>query len=435
MLRTIVLTLSAAILSSQALAAFPIYSLALEGDSVPGVGNITRIDNIVLNSLGQWYVEADTDLADSDADQVLVGGFQNSAFALAFQENQPLTSPPGASLDTFDDITLNDSGNLGWNLFLDGTTGSSDDSGIYFNDQLIIQESDVEPAIEAGTVYKGFFGAKINNANQMLIMSSVDAPSIASTTDRAIMRVDNLGGVPTRTAIAKEGDEPFAGRFITDFGTGPHQWAFNDSGSVMYRGDVDGDSADDTFFAIDGVVVAREGDASPVAGRNYGSLSSQSVDLNNNGDYIFKADLDGDTATDDMIVKNGVKFIQTGDLLPNGFILTSIGTGTGSLSMDDAGNVLWYGDWDDANTDIDTGLFLNDILLVQEGVTMIDGLIVDTISSGQDAFYLSRNGEWVIFEATLEGGINGAFLIAVPEPSSLALFAALGLSLVAMRRR
>jgi hypothetical protein len=435
MLRTIVLTLSAALLSSQALAAFPIYSLALEGDAVPGVGNITRIDNVVLNSLGQWYVEADTDLADSDSDQVLVGGFQNSAFALAYQENQPLTSPAGAMLNTFDDITLNDSGNLGWNLFLDGTTGSSDDSGIYFNDQLIIQESDLEPAIEAGTPYIGFFGTKINNNNQMLVMASVDAPSIASTVDRALVRIDNPGGVPTRTPIALEGDEPFPGRFITDFGTGPHQWAFNDSGSVMYRGDLDGDSTNDTFFAIDGVVVAREGDASPVAGRNYGSLSSQSVDLNNNGDYVFKADLDGDTATDDMIVKNGVKFIQTGDLLPNGFILTSIGSGTGSLSMDDAGNILWYGDWNDADTDIDTGLFLNDILLVQEGVTMIDGLVVDTISSGQDAFYLSRNGEWVIFEATLEGGIEGAFLIAVPEPSSLALFAALGLSLMVVRRR
>jgi hypothetical protein len=49
-------------------------------------------------------------------------------------------------------------------------------------------------------------------------------------------------------------------------------------------------------------------------------------------------------------------------------------------------------------------------------VTSIGGVLVDTISSGSDAFELSDNGRRIIFEATLEGGINGAFLIRIPEP-------------------
>jgi len=42
---------------------------------------------------------------------------------------------------------------------------------------------------------------------------------------------------------------------------------------------------------------------------------------------------------------------------------------------------------------------------------MINGVIVDTIANGQDAFQLSPNGQWAIFEATLNNGLDGAFLI------------------------
>jgi hypothetical protein len=86
------------------------------------------------------------------------------------------------------------------------------------------------------------------------------------------------------------------------------------------------------------------------------------------------------------------------------------------VQIDDNRNVLWYGDWNDPNTDVDTGLFLNDILLVQEGVTMIDGSIVDTIANAQDAFAISDDGHYVIFEASLPGSIQGAFLIEIDAP-------------------
>ncbi|MCH7701579.1 MAG: hypothetical protein IID37_07810 [Planctomycetes bacterium] len=69
-----------------------------------------------------------------------------------------------------------------------------------------------------------------------------------------------------------------------------------------------------------------------------------------------------------MLVKNGETFRQEGDTLDaigGASVFTSFGSGP--LEISDSGDVLWYGDWDDANTDIDTGLFLNEELLVQEG--------------------------------------------------------------------
>ena len=78
------------------------------------------------------------------------------------------------------------------------------------------------------------------------------------------------------------------------------------------------------------------------------------------------------TATDTVIVKNGAIFQQEGNPAPGvsgGWILT--GFGTGPVDLDDQGNVFWFGDWNDTDTTRDTGIYRNDQLLVQEGVTRI----------------------------------------------------------------
>ncbi|MHC4946991.1 MAG: DUF7453 family protein [Planctomycetota bacterium] len=397
----------------------PIFTLVIEGDAVAGVGNVTRIDNIAVNDAGAWYVEADTDFGNSDQDQVLLNGLLDGAFVLFLREDDPLAEPAGARLDSFDSININAAGNSGWNFFLDGTSGSSDNSGIYFVLDLVIQESEVTtaPGLTPGTPYIGFFDAKINAGDQIMLVASIDDPAISSSVDRALIRVDNPGGVYTETLIAKESDELLPGRFVSDFGTGPHQSAFNNNADNMYFADLDGDSATDGTIWINMTLLAQEGTPSPVAGRTYQFLSSRGMDLNDLGGYVHKANLDGDTADDDLIVMNGMVFVREGDSLPAfaPFQLTSLGTGSGPVQIDNGGNVLWYGDWDDPDTSIDSGLFLNDELLVQEGVTTIGGLVVDTISNGSDAFDLSDDGRFAIFEATLEGGLNGAFLIQLVE--------------------
>lgn len=421
--------------ASVASASFNVDSLVLEGETVPGVGDVTFISTLAINDLGQWYVEADTNGPDTDTDVVLLAGVQAGPFGMAYREGQPLASPAGALLDSFDSININNAGNSGWNFFLDGTSGSGDDSGIYFNNSLVIQESmlTTAPGVPANTPYIGFFDAKINNQNQILTTATLDYGDLG-TVDRALIRIDNPTGVYTETVVAKEGDEPFTGRFITDFGTGPHETAFNDLGQTMYHMDLDGDTADDRALFIDNTLIAREGSPSPLTGVNYRTID-YAVDLNNSGDYAFRARLDtGSTSDDYAIIKNGAIFVQEADSLPDigSFVFTTVGGFSSPVDLDDAGNIVWYGDWDDPDTDKDTGIFYNDQLIVQEGVTMVDGLLIDTLVSGEEAFKLSNNGEWLIFEATLEGGINGAFLINIPEPGSLLIL--LGLAGLIRRR-
>ena len=441
-IRTLVVVCGGALSAAASAGPFLFGAAVREGDNVAGVGLVTTIENVVINNSGQWFVETDTNNANTEIDGVLLSGTgSGGAFSLFLQHGQALAAPAGTTISSFDAVTINNNGDGGFNFFLDGATTTTD-SGIFFNSALVMQESFISTAagLTPGTPYIGWFATTINDSNQILLMASVDDAAIPTTVDRAIIRadVDGSGALLAEKLYVKEGDS-IAGQLVTDFGTGPHSYAFNNAGQAMFVADLDGATTGDGVVAIsDGdstTVIAQEGTASGIQGRNWGTLSTSTVmALNNNGDWAMRATLAGDTTTDTVIVSNGQVVAQegSGNAAIGSFVFTSFGTGP--VDINDAGGVLYYGDWDDANADIDTGLFLNDMLVVQEGVTTIDGIIVDTIASGQDAFSMSDNGRWLIFEGTLVGGIDGAFVVQIPAPGGVALLGLAGLASVRRRR-
>jgi len=329
-------------------------------------------------------------------------------------------------------VNLSNTGHSGWNFFLAGTGGTNNDSGIFRDAALVIQESNfsTSPSFSPMTPYIGFFDAKINDSDQILVVASIDDPAIPTTVDRALVRLEMSGNtLLSETVLAKEGDL-LAGQTetVADFGTGPHQSAFNNNGDVLFFADLNGNTATDGAIYRNATLLAQEGSASPVMGRNYEILASRGLDLNNNGDYVFKANLDGDTTNDELIVRNGAVLVREGGTLPAlaGFTFTSFGITSGPVQIDDQGNVLWFGDWNDPNTDKDTALFLNEQVVIGEG-EIIDGQVLDEISNGDDAFQISDNGRWILFEGTLAGGISAAFLVDVmdkPVPIVIADFTA-----------
>ncbi len=409
----------AAALSAAPLPAQTPVPVVLEGDAVPGVGNVTRIDNLAIDDAGEWLVEVDTDGADPNTDSVLL-----RASGPWLREGQALAAPAGASIGSFDDLWLDSAGRLGANFFLDGTAGSSDDSGVFHDDVLVIQESFVStaPELSPGTPYIGFFGVKRDDLSRLVIMASVDDPAISTSVDRAIVlaTVDAAGNLLSESVLAKEGDllPGQTTETVTDFGTGPHDWSVDRAGDVMFQADLTGPTTANAAVYINSTRVAQEGDPSPVPGRLWSSLSSAKVDVASGGHWVLTGLLDGDTATNSLIELDGTPFRQEGDTLPaiSPFVFTSFGTGP--VHVSDAGDVLWYGDWDDPDTTRDTGLFLNDTLLVQEGVTTIGGVAVDTLRGIQDGYVMSENGRWVLFEAVLADGTEGAFLIDLGGPTA-----------------
>jgi hypothetical protein len=165
-------------------------------------------------------------------------------------------------------------------------------------------------------------------------------------------------------------------------------------------------------------VVAREGEPSAVPGRNWEILASRALDLSDAGDWVMLANLDGDTADDEVIVENGTTVIAR-----EGFGVPAIGSftftsfGTGALRIDAAGDVFWFGDWNDPDTTRDRGLFENQDLLVREGVTLTaGGQLIESISSVQENFSISPDGRYLVFEGQLEGGVDAAFLLDLEAP-------------------
>jgi len=399
-------------------AAQTIETLVLEGDSVPGVGLVTSIYNLAIADDGTWIVQADTDNPSTDFDHVVL-----EDGVLYLQEGQNLPLPAGAQLDTFDSMFLNDGGNASFNFFLAGTTGINDDSGIYWNTSLLIQESAIStaPQFSAGTPYIGFFETRINALDEILVIASVDDPAINTTVDRALVRLatDGAGNLVSETVVKMEGDlAGSAGLPIADFGTSSTFIDFNDAGQVMYLAKLTTSSTDDWAIYIDDTLITEEGAASPVAGRVWSNLSSAELSMNNTGDYAFNGQMDGDAASNYLICRNGVKFVQEGDTHPaiTPYLFTSFGSGAPEIG--DNGRMLWYAYWDDPDTSKNKGLFLDDELIVQEGVTVIGGTTVISLPGGVNGYHLSDSGEWVIFEAVLDGDLSGVFRLQIPDPYS-----------------
>jgi hypothetical protein len=384
-----------------------------ETNPVAGVGLVTAIDTVAVASGGSWMVEVDTDHADTSADQVvLLDG------VLAARQGAALAAPAGTTISSFGSggAPINIAGHWAWNYFLTGATTSTD-SGIFFDNTLVIQEGALStaPQFTPGTPYIGFFGAKLNNTNQILIMASIEDTAIASTVDRALVAatVSAGGALLSETVLAKEGDL-LAGQTetVADFATGPHGWDWNDSGDVLFLADLNGSTASDGVLYLNGALLAQEGSASPVAGRTWASLStSQRVALNGGGDWATTGLLSGTTTDDSVIVVNGAVFQQEGQPAPGvsgGWLLQ--GFGSGPVDLDDAGNVFWFGDWNDPDTARDTGIFRNDQLLVQEGVTVINGQLLTSIAGVQENFSVSADGRWLIFEGQI-GADSAAIMI------------------------
>lgn len=208
---------------------------------------------------------------------------------------------------------------------------------------------------------------------------------------------------------------------------------YNVDGSILLGVDIE-----DEPYNLDGAVVfynaltdtyellAREGDPSPLPGRVYDSLFNKPVALNDNGDIAFLASVSGASSDDGIIVRNGEVAAQedmtVGTAVPGPL---QLGFANANIEMDDEGNIIWYGAWNELkenvcpdNPDITSpyvifeGIFFNDQVLIEGGVTEvhdvnIDGTVYPTLvvkdlpNTGFAGFHVSPDGRWLIVHAYL----------------------------------
>jgi len=384
--------------------------VVIEGDAVPGVGNVTFVYNLTLNDNGTCYVEVDTDNADTTIDGAIL---KDSAATLYLQEGQAIVSPdPGTTIDLFDSMWLNLSGNLSHNFDLAGTPGGSlDDLTFYFNTNWVAQEGDpvLWAGAPAGTVYKSSYETRLANNDLMLMLGSCDVPGFGGSFDYYFATYDP--GTGTHTKLYMTGD-PAPGTSLGEvfyntstsgscFASGSEQFDFNNNGDLIFVGRLSGASvttANDYGIWLNNTLLVREGDTvswDPL--RTWDYVSFAEVGINDNGDYVFHASFDGDTSTDYAIVKNGQKFKQEGDLF-KGFTISFFSSARVDIS--NHGDVLWYCDTTDATTQ-DELVCVNEKILLQEGVSQVGNSTVTQIDSSSDVQRMSDNGRYYLIEVEL----------------------------------
>jgi len=385
------------------LAQSPIEVVLEQDQPIVGVGDVDTIDNLVVNDFGEARIWVDTD-ATTAVDEAIV----DLNFAVLLQEGGALSAPAGATVKTFDSLTLDDAGGSFFNVRLDGTSGSSDDSGLFFGDQLLIQEGDLSTSsgFSGGTFYKDFREVKADDHGAALAMVIVDDPSIIGNSNQALVRfqVDAGGNLASETVVGVSGSPLPGMTSLSGFLQQPDQLAVNNAGQAMFV--ATGQPANTLY--LDQTPLIQEQTPSPIPGRDFSSLSSLSCDVNDHGDWVAHTLLTGTQDGNQVLLKNGAVLAHKGQTHPDiaPFVFTSLGSGP--VHIDNQGRALWYAAWSDGSSS-NEGWFLDDELIIQEGVTLAEGVPIFSVTGNARTSDLSDDGGYFLFRGRTDGNHNAVF--------------------------
>ena len=422
---------SSALFLASATSSAQVTALSVEGDVIAGVGAITMYDNIAINSAGDWLAEVRTDHSNAAANKVLL---KNGAIYM--REGQAMSAPAGAIWKSMDSCILNDSGNTVLNLTV--TVGGNDIQAVYWNNTLLMQEGDqiaASAGLSPGATYTRFEEVRLNSSEQVAVICEVDDSVITGTDDYVIMiwDTDGAGNITSETVYEvlspPNGGAPYkaqeeqpggtGSQTITNFNLNPHMWSFGNGGEVMCKLTISsGSSGTDDVVYIGGEIAAEESFQAPGTTANWNVLTSPKLSVNSAGDWSLLGGVGGV----DMIFKRAAggttaPIYREGDSLQgmNGNTITFFGSGP--VEIANTGDILYWCRTSNSDNTQNTGLWVNDTRIVQKGVTPVGANTIKTLPGVIDAYHFAPNGQYVIFEATLDDNRDGVFLVPVSSGS------------------
>lgn len=393
------------------------------GDVIGGTPyHVLRFDKLQINDAGEWHAQVLWDRATNEFCLV-----RNGALAHEFRELLGDGPGAGARWNWTHGLSMNEAGQVFYSMgFTNNPTGLLDDEGLYYEfDSLFALESDavLDPAVPAGSRWHDWDEVQFNDTGTVL----ADADYEDGTTGVDHRVLVKLGvdpqGLPTGSEeiILREGDLLNGSTILRMPGTS-RQSDMNDSGDVIATVRVSDGGPQKSVIWMNGVELARDGEPSSVGGGlDWSNLENAMMAVNSRGDYVFTTKLNSTSIRDALIV-NGHPLVQYGDALPDiaPYVLRYLHGK--EVDIADTGDVLWYGSFNDPNGNQDEALFLNDRVLVREGITMIGGVAIEEIETDEFSYFLSDSGRWVVFEATLADGREGIYRIDLdPDPTLLPL--------------
>lgn len=375
--------------------------LVQEDDTIIGLGGMIGLFGVAINDSKTWTVLLSTSFPDANRDGcILSNGF------VTVREGTPLYSPAGSTLDDWNSISLSNRGDLGMLLKVKLPVGTVD--GAFWNQVMVALRDQVvvSPNLGAGADWETFAVVKLNASNELFILGEVANPAVSRSRERTLVRyrLDDLGSILDTTVLATEGMTVPAGmtlRGMTCLGNNDHIIAVNDRGDVIT---LIADDSDQALVINMETIVARSAMASPV-GKPWRNLSLSRVAINNRGDYVVTGSVGQPNDPDGyLIVKNGQKFVQSGDILPD---ITRVNNGTlAPIYVANTGDVFWQ-----ARGSTGDAFMRNLETIVHAGRTVVGGNLVTSINGSENSFSSSPNGRFFVGSIELQtAGTTVAFI-------------------------
>jgi hypothetical protein len=286
------------------------------------------------------------------------------------------------------------------------------------SEQVLILEGDVlsVPGVAPGTTFEGVdAGLDLSVDDTLLLGCQIDDPTVVAIKETALLLydIDPGGTLINGQCLLRTGDT-LDGRIVRKVGGGADvTLERNAAGNVMhtvqfYETGTEGFGP--SAIVLDGVLLAEDETPSIVSGRDWVVSTSHTMDLAANGSWAFTSAIQGGAGLQELsiLVRDGAVIALESQPAPGipGSELTQIGT----PRFADDGTMLWYAAWEDESGSEHGGLFVGDELVVEAGVTVIDGALLSSIVSGYPNYDIHPDGSRFIFRgSTVVFGGYGAY--------------------------
>jgi hypothetical protein len=420
------LALAGVLLTGAASAQEPTLSVLVRvGDTIPGYGVVNRIDDITVNDHGGWLAEVR--YTDSDAQfQFLI----LKSGEVMVSTGDPVDPPPSIVSGTSNLFkALNNHGSTAFRLALSGGPAAN---GMYYDlaPFVLVNQVSTAPQLTPGTPYIGFFRARLDDSERLFLVATVNDAALPGSVHRALVwfEPDGEGGW-TEDAMAVRYDVlpgMAGGEFADEFGTTYYSFKIDNDRNALYTVRIGGaPGATNGAIYYNDTMLVRKGDLSPIPGSTYLDIDSGTrADMNNLGDYVFRANLSNLPVEENTAIlfnnvfdaDDDVVFIRQGDPAPGtGEVITGFGTGP-SARINDSGDVVWFATLS-GDTNTNQALFAGDEILMRKGVTVVEGSVVTTVGGTTATggitrgFTSSQNGRYILTRCVLDGTTQAAVLI------------------------
>lgn len=377
--------------------------LFVEGEAIPGFGTTVSLGAHCVSARGEWVGIAATTSSPALAFSGLVT-LKNGVRGR--YRDEVLSNPAGGVVSSLRSNALNGSGDMVSSVLL-RVGSTSQYSSLWFNDVIVLEELDAPsiPGITPGSHVLGIYDVHWSGVgDDYLVFMDLRETSFPNVIFQVFARMTiDANGVSDITPLLKHGDVipgvgALAGNSIALLAS--------DTRDIDRAGTLIASVAVGTKRLIvrGNTALAVSGQPSAIPGETW-SLFRWGVATHETGGYAFI----GSTFSNRVIVKNGLKFVQTGDSPPSitPFQIESLGD---SIDIDQHGRVTWVGYWDDPDPNRGAGLFLDDQLIVETGVTVINGATLISIEN-QGRGKSSPDGRYWLFVGKLSSGEKALFRV------------------------